>query len=676
MAGPKYFIGTVMNMNTIANKNIDIRYVKGVGPKKAEIFNKMGLYTIKDLLYYLPRRYEDRRNIHKIKDLKPGEDSAFAGQVIKQSIFTARTGTNIVEVMLDDGTGRIWAVWYNMPFMHKKFTNGDILLFYGTIESQGRLVVMHPAYDLLENIKKSGSVEMARIVPVYPLTKDLTQKYIRKITYAATHEHLSVLDEILPTSVRARQKLVDIDFAFKNIHYANSFENIDMAYRRLVFEEFFFLQIIMALKKRKNKKEGIAHKVDVNVLDEYKNIFDFELTQGQQKCMKEIEKDMSSDKPMYRLLQGDVGSGKTVVAMYAAFLAFKGGYQAVFMAPTEILARQHFFTLSELLMPLGINVTLLAGGMTQEEKNRAQNDISSGTADIIVGTHSVFQKNITYANLGLAVIDEQHKFGVDQRKTLMEKNIKADTLVMTATPIPRSLALTVYGDMDLSSLKEKPKKKGNIVTYWVDEEGREELYKFVDKEIDDGGQIFVVCPRIKSEGAKDLASVESMHKYLKEKIFPNRSIAVVHGKTDSTEKEKIMKDFEKGKINILVATTVVEVGIDVPNASIMIIENAERYGLAQLHQLRGRIGRGNRDSYCVLVADAATESAKERLQTISGMDDGFKIAETDLSMRGPGEFLGKRQSGLPELRFGNILRDYKIMEQAREEAFDLIEDDP
>jgi len=496
-----------------------------------------------------------------------------------------------------------------------------------------------------------------------------------KTVDTALHVHLGHVKDPLPTYLRARKKLVDFKFAIENIHFPYSAENLMRAYQRLVFEEFFILQVVMAMRRKKHEKKGIAHRRGKGLLEELEELFSFKLTSGQKRCIKEIAADMSSEKPMYRLLQGDVGSGKTVVAVYAALLAVRNGYQAVIMAPTEILARQHYVTISKTLMPLGLNIRLLVNGIDQKTKEDINGEIKSGEVDIVIGTHSVFQENVECHDLGLVVIDEQHKFGVDQRKALRSKKVKADTLVMTATPIPRSLAMTVYGDMDISFLKEKPDDRKAAVTYWAGEEQRESVYQFLKSEVSKGRQGFVVCPRV-GEGKADLASVEGVYQSLKGGVFKDLGIALVHGRMKSDDKDSVMGDFRDGKYDILVATTVVEVGVDVPNATFMLVEHADRYGLAQLHQLRGRIGRGKHTSYCILMGEPKTEASRERLSTISSTDDGFEIAEKDLDLRGPGEFLGNRQSGLPELRFGNIVKDIKIMEEARREAFEIVKLDP
>jgi ATP-dependent DNA helicase RecG len=657
-------------------QNSSVRYLKGVGPGKAVYFEKLGIRTIYDIFHYLPRKYEDRRYIVSVRDVKIGENQAVFGEVLKTGLFTARTGRRIFEISVGDGKKRIYAVWYNQPFLKKVFKPGQKVVLFGKIELQRRLQMTHPVFDFLSpgsDLKKS--LEIGRIVPVYPLTENITQKYIRKIIYNGLNTFLSGIQEWLPASIMARRKLVDNRFALENIHFPHAPDNIKRAYKRLVFEEFFMLQLVLALKREKMRQKGIRHDTDKISIKEFESLFDFDFTGAQKKCIRDIEKDMSAEKPMHRLVQGDVGSGKTVLAIYALLVAVKNGYQAAIMAPTEILARQHFMNISEILMPMGINVQFLAKMADKKTTGRIKNEIRSGEIDIIVGTHALIQEGVEYNKLGLVVVDEQHKFGVLQRDALKRKGLSPDMLVMTATPIPRSLVLTFFGDMDVSMLREKPSGRQSVSTYWVREDQRQSVYAFIREEVSSGRQAFIVCPRVKDKNAGVLRSVEQMYKQLKDTVFNDLRVAMLHGKIKTAEKEQIMKDFRDSKYDILIATTVVEVGVDVPNATVMMIEHAEMFGLAQLHQLRGRIGRGKYDSYCILLGDPATDEAVGRLSAISDIEDGFKIAEKDLDIRGPGEFLGTKQSGLPEIRIGDIAKDFDVMEQAREEAKDIVEKD-
>jgi len=660
-----------------ALKDVPVRYLKGVGPQKADLFGRLGVENLSDLLNYLPRRYEDRSRIVEVKDLQPGQAQTVVGKVLKTSVFTARTGTRIFEMAVGDGNRRVFAVWYNQPFMKKTFSVGQTVMLYGKVELQKHLQITHPDFEILDGEDIKGSLEIGRIVPVYSLTENLTQKYMRRVVHQAICSHAAQLQDRLPTRIRARRKLVDFRFAAENIHFPRSFENLERAYRRLVLEEFFMLQVAMALRRKKITEKGIRHTAGEGLPDDFEKLFDFALTREQKKCIDEIERDMSNDRPMYRLLQGDVGSGKTVVAMYALLLAAKNGYQAAMMVPTEILARQHYVTVSEAFMPLGLNVRLLINGLDKKAKDMVKEELREGEADIVIGTHSLIQEGMDYDNLGLVIIDEQHKFGVTQRKALRRKgDTMPDTLIMTATPIPRSLALTVYGDMDVSFLREKPDGRKPVTTYWVEEDRRDAAYEFIRDEVGKGRQAFIVYPRIKKDGSSDLLSAEEMYEHLRKDIFGNLRVALVHGRMKSGDKKKVMSDFRNKKHDILVATTVIEVGVDISNVTVMMVEHAERYGLAQLHQLRGRIGRGKHTSYCILIGDPKTDASRERLSIMAETEDGFQIAEKDLDIRGPGEFLGTRQSGLPELKFGNIVRDFAIMEEAREEAFNLVKEDP
>ncbi len=655
---------------------ISIRYLKGVGPQKSLLFERLGIENISDLFYYLPRRYEDRSKIVPISEIEPGNTHTVVGEVQKTSFFRAKTGTRIFEAAIADGNRRVFAVWYNQPYMRGVFSKGDKVMLYGKVELTKRLQISHPVFEIIDEDKKEESLEMGRIVPVYSLTEDITQRYLRNVVNQAIHLYSSQVKDPLPTSLRARRKLVDFKFALENIHFPHSFENLERAYKRLVFEEFFILQVVMALKRKSFKADGIKHNTSENLLKDFEDLFHFDFTEGQKKCIKDIEKDMIEEKPMYRLLQGDVGSGKTVIAMYALLLAVNSGYQAAVMAPTEILARQHYVTISKTFMPLGLNVRLLISGIEKEDREKIKKELAQGEVDIVIGTHSLFQEDINYDRLGFVVIDEQHKFGVSQRDTLRKKGKMPDTLVVTATPIPRSLALTIYGDMDISLLKEKPVERGEITTYWVGDDRRELVYKFLRDEVTKGRQAFLVYPRISKTDNSELLSIEEMYKHLKKDVFPDLRLGALHGKMKTDDKKKTMEDFRNKKYDILLATTVVEVGIDVPNATVMVVEHAERYGLAQLHQLRGRIGRSKHDSYCILISEPTTDSSSERLSAMTQTADGFEIAERDLDIRGPGEFFGTRQSGLPEIRFGNIVKDFDIMEEARKEAFDLVKEDP
>jgi len=658
-----------------------VRYFKGVGPKKGAELAKLGIETVSDLLYYLPARYEDRSNFTAIKDLAPGETRTIQGQIITANSRTTKSGVPIFQIAITDQTGIIHAVWFNQPYLKDYLKRSQRIILYGKVEKYDKLQVVQPEYELQGDQDEDESVNIGRIVPVYPATTQITQKYLRALTYLAATKFSKFLKERIPTYILARERMVDIKFAIRNIHFPVNFESQEKAYKRIVFEEFFLLQLALALKKRHAGKDkgALPYSVKGEFSDIFRKALPFELTEAQKKAMADIERDMSSGKTMNRLLEGDVGSGKTVVAAYALALTVQNGFQGVMMAPTEVLARQHFIVLSELLMPFGINVAFLIGGIDPKSRDEICGAIKDGKINIVVGTHAIIQESVEFKRLGLAVVDEQHKFGVAQRAVLKQKGYSPHVLLMTATPIPRTLALTVYGDLDISMIKEMPKGRKPVATYWVEESRREKVYNFIKEELSKGRQAYVICPLIEESASlknRSKGAAETFDK-LKSEVFSDYEVGLLHGRMSSKDKDKIMKDFKKGKIKVLVSTVVIEVGIDVPNATVILIENADRFGLAQLHQLRGRVGRGEHESYCVLLADPKTEDAKERLRAIEETVDGFSIAEADLDIRGPGEFFGTRQHGaLPEIRFGNILKDFGIMELARKEAFEIISKDP
>jgi ATP-dependent DNA helicase RecG len=661
-----------------------VRYLKGVGPKKSEQLSRLGIVTVEDLVFNLPMRYEDRSRLTPIRQLKIGEHQTIEGEIVSASSRIAKTGTKLFQAVITDGTGFIHAVWFNQPYLKDQIKPGVKIAAYGRVELFDKVQIVQPEYEIVEGSgPRPESLNMGRIVPVYSLTADLTQKYLRGLVHSALGSGARSLAERLPTYILARERLVDVKFAAQNIHFPTNFDNLERAYRRIVFEEFLMLQLALALRKRQIKTQdaGLSHRVEGELIDSFRRSLPFELTGGQKKAIADIERDMASSKPMNRLLEGDVGSGKTVVAAHALLLTVQNGFQGVIMAPTEVLARQHFISLSELMMPLGVNVTLLVSGIDPRMRQEIYAQIKDGSVNVVVGTHAVIQEAVAFNKLGLAVVDEQHKFGVTQRSVLKEKGYNPHVLVMTATPIPRTLALTVYGDLDMSVIRELPKGRKPITTYWIEESKRQEVYCFVREEIEKGRQAYVVCPMIEEcqgsrSKAQGPAAAVAMFEKLKKEVFANFEVGLLHGRMESKEKAKVMNDFKKRKIDVLVSTVVIEVGIDVPNASVMLVENADRFGLSQLHQLRGRIGRGEHESYCILLADPKTEEAKKRLAAIEDTLDGFRIAEADLEIRGPGEFFGTRQHGLPEIRFGDIIKDIDIMESAKREAFGIAEKDP
>lgn len=684
LSGHNVNTGTGRMQENISGLDTPVRYFKGVGPRKAEALSKLGIKTALDLLYYLPSRYEDRSRLTPIKDLKAGLPQAVRGQVVTTSTRATRAGASIFQAAVSDGTGIVHAIWFNQPYLKDYLKKGTGLVLYGRVEKYDKVQFVQPEYEMLKG-DSSDSIHTGRIVPIYPLTEGIAQRYIRGLAFAAVAGYSRFLRERLPTNIIARQRLVDIRFAVNNIHFPSSAGSAEKAYRRIVFDEFFALQLALAMKRgRSGTGSGNAGAISEKPLEAFTMLIPFELTGAQRKAISDIERDMSSTKPMHRLLEGDVGSGKTVVAAYALYAVVRSGMQGALMAPTEVLARQHFLALSEMLMPSGINVALLVGGMDDRARSRICAETADGRIDILVGTHSLIQEPVGFRSLGLAVIDEQHKFGVSQKALLKKKGRDPHILVMTATPIPRTLALTVYGDLDISVIKQAPKGRKPVMTYWVDESRRDRIYDFIKGQLRSGRQAYIICPlidgKISNPGLNitnaQVKSATATYEKLKSGVFKGYEVGLLHGRMDPASKDSIMRDFKKGKIGVLVSTVVIEVGIDVPNATVMLVEDADRFGMAQLHQLRGRVGRGPYESYCILLADPKTDEAARRLKSIEGTSDGFRLAEEDLEIRGPGEFFGTKQHGLPEIRFGDILKDFEVMEQARIEAFALIDRDP
>ena len=652
------------------------QYIKGVGPARFKILNRLGIHTVSDLLYYLPRRYEDRSNFIPIGRLEVGNYATVKAEIIKLNLWRSKKGLSIFQIAVGDDSGVLAAVWFNQPFMKRYFKVGQEIILYGKVEKYRRLQMNSPEYEFVSG--KDSALHMGRIVPIYPLTTNINQRYLRTIINRAVQSCCVYIPDTLPYNLRKRLDLLPLTLAVRYIHFPQDITARTSAYKRLVFDEFFLFQLLLALKKSRQSKqaEGIAHKTEGRLIEIFQTSLPFKLTSSQSKVIKEIESDMRSSQPMNRLLQGEVGSGKTIVAAYALVLSVQSAHQAAIMAPTEILAEQHYLSLSKLLLPLNINVGLLISSMSRHGKQETLQDLQSGVLDIVVGTHALIEENIQFKRLGLVVVDEQHKFGVVQRLLLRKKGKIPDYLVMTATPIPRTLAMTIYGDLDISTIKELPKGRLPISTIWVKEQGLKDVHKFIREEILKGRQAYIVYPLIKRSPTFELKAATEMYNKLKEEEFRSLRLGLIHGQMDGREKEKIMRDFKRHKLDILVSTTVIEVGIDIPNASVMVIEQAERFGLSQLHQLRGRIGRGPHPSYCILVSHPQTEKARQRIDAMLTISDGFRLAQQDLDIRGPGQFFGPAQHGAPELKIGNIVRDMQLMEIARHEAFSLVKNDP
>jgi len=666
----------------------EVKYVKGVGPKRASQLARSGVYTVEDLLYYLPFRYEDRRNFLPIEAVNPGQEVTVVGKILYYGLKpTRRKGFTIFQMMLDDGSSALKALWFNQPYLAEVFQLGQRVVLYGLVQldpyGKTHLQMTNPDYEIIES-EDADSIHMGHIVPIYRRIATLSSKLLRKIIFQLLNRLIEV-EEILPSQICSRQGLSSLSEAFHQVHFPSGEESIETlnrfcsaAHRRLIFQEFFLLQLGLALRKQSiHKQKGIQFKTSDALKEKLKTLIPFPLTSAQRRVFKEIVDDMRSPHPMNRMLQGDVGSGKTIVAMLAMLIAVENGYQAALMAPTEILVEQHFVVINRLLKSTSYKVAFLSRGIKGELKRKIVREVEQGEIDLLIGTHALIQEGVRFAKLGFAVIDEQHRFGVLQRAELISKGLRADVLVMSATPIPRSLALTVYGDLDLSVIDELPPGRKPITTIFKTEEKRHQVYQYIKNQINKGRQIFIVYPLIEETEKSDLKAAAEGAERLQKEVFPEYKIGLLHGRMSSQQKEEVMAAFVDGEIQILVSTTVIEVGIDVPNANVMIIEHSERYGLSQLHQLRGRVGRGKHKSYCILMAQVpksaeARREARRRLTVLKESNDGFYIAEKDLEFRGPGEFFGTRQSGLPGLRVGNIIRDHKLMEEARKEAFWLI----
>jgi ATP-dependent DNA helicase RecG len=680
--------------------NLPVRFAKGVGPKRAALLERLGVRTVEDALWFLPWRYEDRSVITPIAQLRPGGPATISGIVEGSQLKrTARRRFSVFECTVQDGTGVVNVVYFNQPYLADVLVSGRRVMVSGDV-SVGRrgwtdLRMETPQYELLDDAAELP-LHVGRIVPIYHETKGLTSRQIRALQHAMLEQYLGSLEDVLPPVLRLKRGLLPIRTAIPELHFPGRGADLQAlerrrspGHRRLAFEELFLLQIALGLRKQAVKEEvkGIRFQPDTPLLRELGARLPFQLTPAQQRVLREIQRDMASPRPMHRLIQGDVGCGKTIVALHAILIASGSGYQAAFMVPTEILAEQHYLNLRPVLDALGIRVVLLKSRAASTRQMRQADvlaQIAGGQAQVIIGTHALIQKGVNFSRLGLAVIDEQHKFGVLQRKTLLEKGYRPDVLVMTATPIPRSLAMTAYGDLDLSVIDALPPGRGKVRTWLMDFSQRRRAYQLIQEDLRQGRQGYIVYPLVEESEKVDLQAAIQAAERLQAKDFRSYRVGLLHGRLKSDEKERIMAAFKAGEIQLLVATTVIEVGVDVSNATVMLIEHAERFGLAQLHQLRGRVGRGAQESTCVLLATGrlpsrpATEAspAQQRLGALVDSGDGFVIAEQDLRIRGPGEFFGIRQWGLPEFRVADLVRDAGLLQEAREEAFNLLTADP
>ena len=650
----------------------DVKYIKGVGPNRVVLLNKLGIYTLEDLITYYPRTYEDRSKPKTLFECADGEEALIEVYSTSRIIETRLPRKTMQKIMLRDETAQAEAVWFNQTYLKSKFTVGKKYMLYGKIEKKfGRIQILSPVFDEYGIKSNTG-----RIIPIYPLTYNLSQNILRKIMENAIKEVYGNLLETLPDYVIKSQMLLNINEAIKSIHFPKDLKDFNLARKRLVFEELFMTQLALLSLKNNDilEKKGIQFSEKYKIEEMIKR-FPFVLTNAQKRVLDEIEKDMEQNKVMNRLLQGDVGSGKTAVAMCAAYKAVKCGYQAAIMAPTAILATQHMENFSNMMKDLEIRCELLISGITKKRKTEILDKLKNGEIDILIGTHAIIEDNVEFKNLGLVVTDEQHRFGVRQRNKIAKKGENPDILVMSATPIPRTLALILYGDLDISIIDELPPNRKKIETFAVGKRMQERVDNFIKKQIQDGRQAYIVCPLVEEGEDNDLKSVVELCDRYQNEIFPEYRISYLHGKMRPKEKDEIMLKFKNHEIDILISTTVIEVGVDVPNANIMVIEDAQRFGLAQLHQLRGRVGRGEYQSYCILKYEGNGENIRKRMKVMCDTNDGFVISEKDLELRGSGDFFGTMQHGLPEFKIANLFEDMPILKQAQEVASNIIKND-
>lgn len=664
-----------------------VRYVKGVGPARAEQLARLGIRSVEDLVWYGPRRYEDRSRLHTIRQLAPGQVATVRSHVLAKSLRRLPGGRTLMQAAVGDATGVLECVWFNQPYLDKFLRVGEELIIHGRVEASGRrLQVIHPEIEHLDRAEDDEQepadlgLNMGRLVPIYPLTEGLRQQWLRRIVKTALDDETLAAHEALPERLRQAHHLPSFAWAARQLHFPETWDDLEEAKRRLIFEELFLMQMVLASRRARfaSRLKPQRYQPSGPLVEALRARLPFSLTVSQQQVIRELVGDLCQPHPMLRLLQGDVGCGKTVVAAMLMAVVAQSGYQAALMAPTELLAEQHARVLRGYFEPIGIAVRLISQGLTAKPRSTVLQDVASGKAQVVVGTHALIQGGVRFANLALVIIDEQHKFGVVQRKALVTKATLPDILVMTATPIPRTLALSLYGDLAVSTIAHLPPGRLPVRTVWYREAQRLQAYEDVRQQLRQGRQGYVVYPLIESGARQDLPSLAlrqaglrdatQMARALRAQIFPEYRVELLHGNMRAKDKDTIMRAFVEGQISLLVSTVIVEVGLDVPNATIMLIEHPERFGLAQLHQLRGRIGRSGFASTCLLISDTADELAAQRLQAFVETTDGFRLAERDLQLRGPGELLGRRQHGWMRFRLADLSRDAGLLELAREEA--------